>query len=96
MVRLTFLLALLVAACVQTMPPVRESNTNNTEAVVDELFTHAGCTVYRFVDNNRYHYFAKCAGSTSTETTRVEHCGRGCVNTVSDVIAVQISPKDSL
>jgi hypothetical protein len=31
------------------------------------LFDVNGCTVYRFVDNGRYHYFANCQGETKTE-----------------------------
>lgn len=36
---------------------------NNFE--VGKLFTVDGCTVYRFEDSARSHYFTNCSGSTS-------------------------------
>lgn len=41
--------------------PVATRGTDNTEVSVDTLFTHEGCTVYRFEDSGRQHYFVKCA-----------------------------------
>ena len=43
--------------------------------VVEKLFTHEGCTVYRFADSGRSRYFTNCNGTTSW----VESCGKGCV-----------------
>jgi hypothetical protein len=56
--------------------PVRSERTDNTEIQVDDLFTHRGCTVSRFYDGGRAHYFADCRGAVTT--TRVETCGKGC------------------
>lgn len=33
-------------------------------AEVSRLFTHDGCTVYRFFDRGQYRYFTNCSGST--------------------------------
>jgi len=69
-------LSLLLLSCAQT--PVREAVSNNPNVPVAMLFEHEGCTVYRFFDNGRYHYFARCGdGGTSTSSQR--SCGKNCV-----------------
>jgi hypothetical protein len=35
---------------------------------VDRLFTHEGCTVYRFEDAGYLRYFTNCQGGTSWDT----------------------------
>lgn len=35
------------------------------EFKVDTLFTHDGCTVYRFMDAGNLRYFTNCSGQTS-------------------------------
>lgn len=47
----------------------------NNRFTVDKLFTHEGCTVYRFYDGGAYRYYTNCSGSTQW----VEGCGKGCV-----------------
>lgn len=42
---------------------------------VEKLFTHEGCTVYRFFDN-RYVYYTNCQGSTQST------CGKNCEQNV--------------
>lgn len=39
---------------------VSTSRTDNADVQVDKLFTHDGCTVYRFEDYGNHHYFVKC------------------------------------
>lgn len=46
----------------------------NKEFAVDKLFTHEGCTVYRFIDDGRK-YYTNCSGSVSFTRS----CGKGCV-----------------
>jgi len=46
-----------------------ESTTINGEYTVERLFTHDGCTVYRFRDPGS-RYFTNCQGSTSWSTTQ--------------------------
>jgi hypothetical protein len=46
--------------------PVRISQTDNLPMKIDLLFIHDGCKVYRFVDDYRFVYYAKCDGSEST------------------------------
>lgn len=42
--------------------------------VVEKLFTHEGCTVYRFEDSGNNRYFTNCSGATSWN----ESCGKNC------------------
>lgn len=57
--------AALLAGCGKEAT-IRE-RTNNVDIVVDTLFTHDGCTVYRFHDA-RTVYYAKCVGSNANVT----------------------------
>lgn len=50
------------------------SNRAGTDFVVDKLFTHEGCTVYRFNDGGSSRYFTNCNGSTSWNRS----CGKNC------------------
>ena len=45
---------------------------------VDRLFTHEGCTVYRFGDAGEYRYFTKCDGaaSSSSSWSETRPCGK--------------------
>ena len=50
------------------------------EFKVEKLFTHEGCTVYRFFDDRRV-YYTNCQGSTQSS------CGKNCEQTVeTDVV----------
>ena len=65
--------ALAVAGC--TKAP-EYSSPAGREFVVDKLFTHEGCTMYRFSDGGYLRYFAKCDGeSVTAQTEWVERCG---------------------
>jgi hypothetical protein len=63
----------LVAACVND--PVATSPSNNADIHVDQLFTHDGCTVYRFKDG-WYHYYVRCKGEPAVTT--LSCMGKGC------------------
>jgi len=80
--------AAIVAACLFLAgcekPPVKTERTDNAEIQVDDLFTHHGCTISRFYDHSRAHYFADCRGAITT--TRTESCGKSCVHTWDDEI----------
>lgn len=69
---------LLVILCVAVLAGctkrAEQSSAAGTEFVVDKLFTHEGCTVYRFEDGGRYLYYTNCSGSTSW----TENCGKNC------------------
>jgi len=52
------LLLLCLIGC--TADPISSVKTNNKDVSVDLLFTHDGCSVYRFVDGSDYHYYAVC------------------------------------
>lgn len=69
----TLLLALLLAGCNRS--PISTASTDNHEVAVDKLFTHEGCTIFRFSDGGYDHYFADCRGATVSQ----DHgCGKGC------------------
>ena len=65
--------ALVLAACGN---PAEHSTPAGVGFNVDRLFTHEGCTVYRFSDAGWYRYFTKCAGAASSSTSWSE--GRPC------------------
>ena len=82
---LLLLVILLFSAC--TKKPISVSNTDNIDINVGELFTHEGCTVYRFSDNGDYHYYAHCVnGSSETIVRRHEPCGRNCTRSYDENI----------
>jgi hypothetical protein len=54
--------------------PAETSTSVGREFVVDTLFTHEGCIVYRFNDGGNNRYFTNCSGSTTWR----ENCGKGC------------------
>ena len=66
MKRLSILLALLglLAACDK---PAESSVSAGVGFVVDRLFVHDGCTVYRFSDGGSKRYFARCDGAVSSD-----------------------------
>lgn len=37
--------------------------------IVDELFTHKGCTVYRFEDDSEYRYYVVCDRPSASQTS---------------------------
>jgi len=56
----TFALAL--SGCARD--PVETSRTNNPSIVVEKLFEHEGCAMYRFQDAGNNVYYSNCQGST--------------------------------
>ena len=69
---------LALPACYVPQPPVTSSRSNNPEISVQTLFTHDGCTVYRFFDAG-YHYYARCdAAHATVATMSTVSCGRNC------------------
>lgn len=50
------------------------AQTTNSDVKVEKLFSVDGCTVYRFEDWGRYHYFSNCDGSIS----HTVNCGKNC------------------
>ena len=64
MKRVVLLIAIGLSGCYRD--PISVSLTENREFDVEKLFTHRGCTVYRFFDNGPK-YFTDCKGSTEWE-----------------------------
>ena len=64
----------MVAGCEKPAEAVAPAGENFT---VVRLFTHEGCTVFRFLDGNRRRYFARCDGIAAQATpTWQESCGK--------------------
>lgn len=76
------LLAILILSSCEK-DPIAVYQTENKEFGVAHLFTHDGCSVYRFKDGN-YHYFTNCKGESLT--TISESCGKNCTRTYSESI----------
>jgi len=68
------LIILTVALLVGCGKTAETSTAVGKEFVVDKLFTHESCTVYRFVDHGNARYFTNCQGSTNW----TEGCGKNC------------------
>lgn len=45
---------------------------------VETLFTHEGCTVYRFADVGNFRYYTNCKSGHHNTTVWNESCGNGC------------------
>lgn len=65
----------LLSGCDKRAEEVRQSSNPNVP--VETLFKHDGCTVYRFYDGGRDHYFSKCEG-LQTQTIAGQSCGKNC------------------
>lgn len=65
---------------------VRSSNSNFH---VEQLFTVDECTVYRFRDGGRNHYFARCDRSTSISETQYYHHGKSGHSESHEVVTVE-------
>ena len=70
---LALLVACLLAGC---GADAVSTPTDNAQIKVERLFSHDGCTVYRFYDGGT-RYFVKCRdGSTRTEWRESYQCGK--------------------
>jgi hypothetical protein len=70
----TLLIILAVIALAGCSKRAEISTSVGADFVVDRLFTHEGCTVYRFSDGGYSRYFTNCSGSASWR----ESCGKNC------------------
>ena len=79
-------LFIFVSGCSES--PVSVSETTNSKVSVDTLFEHNGCTVYRFYDAGRLHYYSVCRSSYESEviSSYKVSCGKSCTSTKSDNI----------
>jgi len=77
MIKYLILFLLILIGCREN--PVATIKTNNPKIEIDKLFTHKGCSVYRFFDRE-YHYFADCRGSVSSD----KETNDGETNTITD------------
>lgn len=80
MKKLSIILVVFIFGCAGD--PELRSATENPDYSVDTLFTHDGCTVYRFDDAGKFRYFANCK-SGQTSTTWAESCGKNCISDVA-------------
>lgn len=82
MKKLMIVAAILLAGC--GPEEAEEKKQVNKNFVVERLFTHEGCTVYRFYDNDLSRYFSDCRGKVSSEWT--ESCGKNCSRLVESEV----------
>lgn len=76
-------LAIVALACAALIGCTKAAETTSAAGVdfkVDRLFTHEGCTVYRFNDGY-FRYYARCDAAAAT-TTWHESCGKNCSRSV--------------
>jgi hypothetical protein len=71
--------ALVLAGC--SRPAEHHDTTSNPEIEIEELFTHHGCTVYRFYDSPvplaSPQYYVDCGPGSASVVYR-RSCGKGC------------------
>ncbi len=73
---LTTLLTLaMLAGCTENIP--EKAQPAGINFVVETLFTHEGCTVYKFKDSLTSKYYAKCEAPQSS-IMWTESCGKSC------------------
>jgi hypothetical protein len=68
-----FALAISMTGCAEDSTPAKVRGAL-ADFEVGKLFDADGCTVYRFRDAGRYHYFATCDGSVMEGQTH--SCGK--------------------
>ena len=69
----------MVAGCEKPAESVAHTGAGFT---VERLFTHDGCTVYRFSDSSK-RYFTRCDGiAAQSTTTWQESCGKSCTHEI--------------
>ena len=69
-------------------PAERTSETSNSNFNVERLFTHEGCTAYRFWDAGIRRYYVACDGR-SASTSWTERCGKNCSRPVEIATAIR-------
>jgi hypothetical protein len=72
------ILLLLAVLSLSACQKQAEQATHTGAYNVETLFTHDGCTVYRFYDG-RTIYYTNCKGSTQ----HTESCGKNCTEDVT-------------
>lgn len=77
-------LAVLLAGCGKE--PERVERSTNPAIQVETLFRHDGCTMYRFEDGGRKHYFSRCGAVAETIGTHSELCGKRCTRQIDENI----------
>lgn len=60
------------SGCAIEVPLQTKKPENNKTYMVDYLFEHDGCKVYRFYDRSNYVYFTNCSGETIVKTDSME------------------------
>ena len=77
---LAVLATTMVAGCEKPAEAVAHTGAGFT---VERLFTHAGCTVFRFKDGGYNRYFTRCDGiAAQATTTWQESCGKNCTREI--------------
>ena len=59
--------------------PAETTQHVGKEFTVEKLFTHDGCTVYRFMDGGYNRYYTRCSGANQVSTQSTSSCGKNCI-----------------
>jgi hypothetical protein len=81
MLKTLTIIALACAALAGCTKAAETSSAAGLDFKVDRLFTHEGCTAYRFADEGRFRYYTRCDGAQAA-TTWSEYCGKNCTRSV--------------
>ena len=76
---LSLAISILLSGCAKQAEQVSSAGVGGIE--VARLFTHDGCTVYRFGDAGRFVYFSKCSEKSEVFWNEVHSCGKNCTRT---------------
>jgi hypothetical protein len=76
MKKLLIVPVLFLAGCAPTIPE-KTLSTSNPRFEVDVVGKVDGCTIYRFTDAGKQHYFVKCADG-SVQASTIQTCGKNC------------------
>ena len=76
-----------LAAC--SKEPQKTEHSTNPKIAVDTLFSHDGCTMYRFEDGGQDHYFARCGNNVDVSSAYTTTCGKNCFVTRDESIRTE-------
>ncbi len=63
LVALVLFFLMMLSSCIKD--PISKNQTNNSQIVVDLLFSYDGCRVYRFQDHGEMQYYVRCQGDSA-------------------------------
>ena len=77
--KIKIILLFMMVSCSKEV--LEKIETNNVDINVSYLFSHQGCSVFRFYDHGDAIYFSDC--SQDFKYTKNESCGKNCTKSVN-------------